>query len=388
MSAIPDIREQLRDFVDASVIPAEPVLAGDDAAAAGKLGELKTVAKARGLWALGHPLEVGGGGVDLRSFVLLSEVIGRSAYGEWAVGSVTMQDAAMLAAHGSAEQRSRWLMPLVRGDLYSAVALTEPDVAGSDPTLIETTARLEADQWVINGRKWFVTGADHAAFITCFCVTEPDETPRHRAMTMILVPAETDGLRIVRRVPTMGHTAGAHCEVAFEDVRVSKDAMLGERGQAFAIAQERLTAGRLFHAMRWLGQAQRAFELMVERANARYAHGSLLRDKGEIRRYVAESAAEIHASRLLTLDAAEAYAAGEDVRVRIGIVKFWCARMLHNVIDRAIQVHGAAGVSGDLPLEAMYRAARYARIYDGPDELHRDSVARRILDNVERAPWR
>jgi alkylation response protein AidB-like acyl-CoA dehydrogenase len=184
----------------------------------------------------------------------------------------------------------------------------------------------------------------------------------------------------------MGDTSGSHCEVILNHVRVPLENTLGTRGEAFTIAQARLGPGRIFHAMRWLGQAQRAFELMVARANERYAHGSLLAEKGEIRRYIAESAAEIQAARLLTFDAARALDAG-DARVQVALIKFWGARVLHDVIDRAIQVHGALGVTADLPLERMYRQARYARIYDGPDEVHRDSVARRLLKDPAAVPW-
>jgi acyl-CoA dehydrogenase len=369
----------MRDFVDRVVIPAEPE--GDDA-----LDRLKSEAKDRGLWALGHPAEIGGGGIGLMDFVALNESIGRSELGQFAVGSVTMQDAIMLHRFGTAEQRERWLLPMVAGDLYPSVALTEPEVAGSDPTLIQTAARVEGDEWVIDGHKWFCTGADRAAYTTVFARTE-DDAPRHRAMTMIIVPAGTPGFEIVRRIPTMGGTHGAHCELRFTDCRVPVANTLGDRGQAFAIAQARLGPGRIFHAMRWLGQAQRAYELMLARANERYAHGSLLAEKGEIRRYVAESAADIQAARLLTLDAARVLDAGGDARVQIGLVKVRGAQMLHDVIDRAIQVHGALGLTADLPLERMYREARYARIYDGPDEVHRDAVARRILADPDAVPW-
>ncbi len=369
----------MRVFVDDVVIPAEGE--GDDA-----LPRLKDAAKQAGLWALGHPSEIGGGGISLLDFVALNESIGRSELGQFAVGSVTMQDAIMLHRFGTPEQQERWLLPMVAGELYPSVALTEPEVAGSDPTLIRTTARLDGDEWVIDGHKWFCTGADRAAYTTVFARTEPD-APRHRAMSMIIVPAGTPGFEIVRRIPTMGGTHGAHCELRFTECRVPVANLLGDRGHAFAIAQARLGPGRIFHAMRWLGQAQRAFELMLARANERYAHGSLLAEKGEIRRYVAESAADIQAARLLTLDAARALDAGGDARVQIALVKVRGAQMLHDVIDRAIQVHGALGLTADLPLERMYREARYARIYDGPDEVHRDSVARRILANPDAVPW-
>jgi acyl-CoA dehydrogenase len=375
-----DLRARMRDFIDNVVIPAESD--GDDA-----LERLKAQAKERGLWALGHPAEIGGGGIGLLDFVALNESIGRSELGQFAVGSVTMQDAIMLHRFGTPAQQESWLLPMVRGEIYPSVALTEPEVAGSDPTLIQTTARLDGDEWVIDGHKWFTTGADRAAYTTVFARTESEETPRHRAMTMIIVPAGTPGLEIVRRIPTMGGTHGAHCELRFTDCRVPAANTLGDRGHAFAIAQARLGPGRIFHAMRWLGQAQRAYELMLARANERFAHGSLLAEKGEIRRYVAESAADIQAARLLTLDAARVLASGDDARVQIGLVKVRGAQMLHDVIDRAIQVHGALGLTADLPLERMYREARYARIYDGPDEVHRDAVARRILANPEAVPW-
>ena len=252
---------------------------------------------------------------------------------------------------------------------------------------MQTTARLDGDEWVINGHKWFTSGASRAAFTTVFAITEP-EADGHAKFSSIIVPTDTPGYEIVRTVPTMGHTGGQHCEVRYENVRVPKENLLGERGQGFVIAQRRLGPGRIFHCMRWLGQAQRAFELMCDRANARYAHGSLLAEKGEIQRYVAESAAEIQAARLMTLDAAEAMDTGSQARVEISLIKFWGARMLHNVIDRAIQVHGALGVTSDTPLEKMYREARYARIYDGPDEVHRMVVARRLLrDPYHGTPW-
>ncbi|HEX4466708.1 MAG TPA: acyl-CoA dehydrogenase family protein [Solirubrobacteraceae bacterium] len=382
------LRARMREFIDGEVIASEPVLHAGDHAAEAELERLKGRAKDLGLWALGHPQEIGGGGLDLASFVSLNEIIGRSEWGQWAVGSVTMQDAIMLHAYGTTEQRERWLLPMVAGEAYPAVGLTEPEVAGSDPTLIRAHAHIEDGEWVINAHKWFTTNADRAAYVSVFCRTEPEDVPPHLAFSAILVPAGTPGLEIVRRVPTMGHTEGAHCEIRLTDVRVPEDSLLGARGQAFVIAQRRLGPGRLFHAMRWLGQAQRAFELMIARANERFAHGSLLAEKGEIRRYVAESVADIQAARLLTLDAARRLAEGDDARVEISLIKFWGARALHDVIDRSIQVHGALGVTGDLPLERMYREARYARIYDGPDEVHRSVVARRVLADPSRVPWR
>ncbi|QPG47607.1 MULTISPECIES: acyl-CoA dehydrogenase family protein [unclassified Rhodococcus (in: high G+C Gram-positive bacteria)] len=384
---IADLCARMRSFIDNQVIPAEPVLAREDDDARKALDQLRTQAKELGLWALGHPADVGGGGVRFLDFVYLNEIIGRSEFGQLAVGSVSMQDTLMLRKHGTEEQRERWIPPLVAGEFLPSVGLTEPEVAGSDPTLITTRAELDGDTWVINGHKWFTTGVKDAGYCTVFARTEPEDVPRHSRISAIIVPTDTPGFEILRSIPTMGHDPSDHYEVRLSDVRVPADNLLGERGKGFAVAQDRLGPGRIFHGMRWLGQAQRAYELMCERANTRYVHGSLLAEKGEVHRYIAESAAQIHAARLMTLDAARAMDSGDDARIRIGLVKFWCARMLHDVVDRAIQVHGALGLTADTPLERMYRQARYARIYDGPDEVHRMSTARTLLRDPGAAPW-
>jgi alkylation response protein AidB-like acyl-CoA dehydrogenase len=379
------LKSRMKDFIDETVIPAEPALLNEDASAL--MEDLKAQAKALGLWALGHPAELGGGGLPFLDFAQLNEIIGRSYFGQMAVGSISMQDSIMLYQFGSEAQRAAWLEPLVAGDIYPSVGLTEPDVAGSDPTLMQSRGELDGNEWLINGRKWFTSGANVAAFTTVFCETEPEQQ-RHGKFSAIIVPTNTPGYRIKRVVKTMGDTVGGHCELELDHVRVPAGNLLGERGKGFTIAQKRLGPGRIFHCMRWLGQAQRAFELMCNYAGERYAHGSLLSEKGEIQRYIAESAAEIQAARLMTLDAARVMDSGDDARVQIALIKFWGARMLHNVIDRAIQVHGALGVTEDTPLEFMYREARYARIYDGPDEVHRMTVARKLVqDPVGNAPW-
>jgi acyl-CoA dehydrogenase len=385
------LRERMRKFIDAEVVPAEDALEREEheptARRDGTMARLKARAKEQGLWALGHPVEIGGQGVPFMSFVYLNEIIGRSHWGQAAVGSLSMQDSIMLHLYGSSEQKKRWLEPMVAGDIYPSVGLTEPEVAGSDPTLMQSQARLDGDTWVVNAHKWFTSGANRAAFTTVFCQTEPDAKDRWSQFSAIMVPTDAPGYEIVRVVPTMGHTGGGHCEIRLTDVRVPKEYLLGKRGHGFLIAQKRLGPGRIFHCMRWLGQAQRAFELMCDRANKRWAHGSLLSEKGEIQRFIAESAAEIQAARLMTLDAAMAMDQGSEARVEISLIKFWGARVLHDVIDRAIQVHGALGVTSDTPLERMYREARYARIYDGPDEVHRMVVARRLLKDPGSAPW-
>jgi len=381
------LKTQLKAFINEVVIPSEPELMTEDANSERVAAELKTKAKEAGLWALGHPSEIGGGGLPFMDFVYLNEVIGRSHWGQWAVGSLSMQDSIMLHLYASDEQRERFLKPLVAGEIYPSVGLTEPEVAGSDPTQMQATAVLDGDEWVISGHKWFTSGANRAAFTTVFAITEPD-AEKHNKFSSIIVPTDTDGYEIVRVVPTMGHTGGNHCEVNYNEVRVPYENLLGGRGQGFHIAQKRLGPGRIFHSMRWLGQAQRAFELMCERAKMRYAHGSYLAEKGDIQAMIAESAAEIQAARMMTLDAARAIDSGSEARTEISLIKFWGARMLHNVVDRAIQVHGALGVTADTPLEFMYREARYARLYDGPDEVHRMVVARRLVrDPYDGVPW-
>ncbi|MDE0873611.1 MAG: acyl-CoA dehydrogenase family protein [Acidimicrobiales bacterium] len=381
------LKTQMKTFINDVVIPREPELMGEDAHSETVAAELKTQAKESGLWALGHPAEIGGGGLPFMDFVYLNEVIGRSHWGSRAVGSLSMQDSIMLHQYASDEQRERFLEPLVAGEIYPSVGLTEPEVAGSDPTQMRAVAVLDGDEWVISGHKWFTSGANRAAFTTVFAITEPD-AEKHNKFSSIIVPTDTDGYEIVRVVPTMGHTGGNHCEVNYNDVRVPYENLLGGRGQGFHIAQKRLGPGRIFHCMRWLGQAQRAFELMCERAKTRYAHGSYLAEKGDIQSMIAESAAEIQAARMMTLDAARAIDSGSEARTEISLIKFWGARMLHNVIDRAIQVHGALGVTADTPLEFMYREARYARLYDGPDEVHRMVVARRLVrDPYDGVPW-
>ena len=246
---------------------------------------------------------------------------------------------------GTDEQKQRWLAPLVAGEVRSFFSMTEPEVAGSDPTLLRTRAVRDGDEWVIDGHKWFSSGADGAAFAIVMAVTDPD-APRHERATQIIVPADTPGVEIVRPVPVFGHTGrgwSTHCEVRYTGVRVPVENTLGGVGAGFMIAQKRLGPGRIHHVMRWLGQMQRAFELMCRRALEREAFGSRLADKQTVQNWIADSAAEIQACRLMTLDAAHKIDAGDEARVEVSVIKFYAARVLHDVIDRAIQVHGALG---------------------------------------------
>jgi len=371
------IRADVLQFMTELVEPMEHELHVAGIRPNGKLAALQEEAKARGVWALGHPIELGGGGLPFMDYVFVNEIQGRSTFGQYALGSFTLQDSLMLHRHASGSQKERWLRPLVNGDIWPSFAMTEPAVASSDPTQLQTTAELKAGEWILRGRKWFTTGAASAAYTAVMCRTEPGAPP-HRAFSIILVPTDTAGYEIVRDTPVLG-IHGGHYEVVYDGVRVPEENLLGRRGEGFAIAQERLGPGRIFHCMRWLGQAQRAFDLMCGRLNSRSAFGEPLAAKQLLQQHVFDSYAEIQACRLLTLQAARAMDRGEQARVEIGAIKVVGARMLHNVVDRAVQAHGAAGLTDDTPLSMMYREARAGRIYDGPDEVHVQSVARRIL---------
>jgi alkylation response protein AidB-like acyl-CoA dehydrogenase len=372
------LRKRVADFIEEFIYPNEKDLERADDESGRLLRWIQSKCKERGLWALGLPKEIGGGGLPFMQYVFVNEIVGRSDFAIAGLGTHSAQDATMLHLYGSDAQKKRWLMPLVNGDIYPCFSMTEPEVSGADPTGLRTRAVRDGDEWVITGHKWFTSGANRAAFATVMCVTEPD-APTYEKFSMIVVPTDTPGFEIVRVVPVMGETSGGHCEVRYNDVRVPLTNLLGPRGQAFKIAQKRLGPGRIYHCMRWLGQAQRAFELMCQRALSRHAFGGPLSEKQTIQNWIADSAAEIQACRMLTLDAARKIDSGDEARVEISLIKFFGAKVLHDVIDRAVQVHGAMGVSGDTPLERMYRHARFARIYDGPDEVHRMVVSRRIL---------
>jgi alkylation response protein AidB-like acyl-CoA dehydrogenase len=381
-----ELKTVYRAFIEEHVLPMEETLLREDDAAQDVLAGLRARAKAEGLWAPHLPPEAGGTGRGFLAYAHLNEEIGRVTWAQY-VFNCQAPDAGngeILHMFGSDEQKERWLRPLVEGDTRSFFSMTEPGVSGADPTGLRTTARLEGDEWVIDGHKWFSSGAEGAGFGIVMAVTEPDEQP-HRRMSQIIVPADADGLT-VEPVPVLGHRGHGwttHCDVRYRDVRVPAENLLGERGDGFRIAQKRLGPGRIHHVMRWLGQMQRAFELMCARSLEREAFGGPLADKQTVQNWIADSAAEIQACRLLTLDAAHKIDEGSEARVEISLIKFYAARVLSDVIDRAVQVHGALGLTDRSPLGHMYMQARGAHIYDGPDEVHRMVVARRILKAFE-----
>src|SRR5215217_9041388 len=390
---IAELRGRYRAFMEQHVYANEAALAREDDAADELIADLRTRAKVEGLWAPHLPPEAGGTGRGFLAYAHLNEEIGRSVWAQL-VFNCQAPDAGngeILHLFGTDEQKERWLRPLVEGHARSFFSMTEPEVSGADPTGLRTRALRDGDDWVIDGHKWFSWAAEGAAFGIVMCVTD-DDAPAHRRMSQIVVPADTPGVEIVRAVPTMGHRGrnwSTHCEIRYRAVRVPVANTLGAEGEGFRIAQKRLGPGRIHHVMRWLGQMQRAFELMCTRALEREAFGSRLADKQTVQNWIADSAAEIQACRLMTLDAAHKIDAGDEARVEVSVIKFYAARVLHDVIDRAIQVHGGLGITNDTPLAEMYANARAARIYDGPDEVHRMVVSRRILKEFEEGgTWR
>ncbi len=390
--AVPPELEQLRravaDFMERHVYPAEREMIDEgEGLPLDLLRSLQARAKAQGLWAPHMPEEVGGMGIGVVGLALLNEIIGRSPIGPLVFGCQAPDagNCEILYLYGTEEQKRTYLLPNVAGEIRSCFSMTEPEVSGADPTQLRTTAVLDGDEWVINGHKWFTTGAVGAAYAIVMAKTDP-EAPAHRRFSLIIVPTDTPGFHIVRQVPVMGHVRarGGHCEIRYENCRVPARNLLGPRGEGFRIAQARLGPGRIQHCMRWLGVAQRSLELLCRHVVQREAFGGPLAEKQTIQNWIADSAAEIHAARLMTLHAAWKMDQKLDARVEISMIKFFGARVLLDVIDRAIQAHGAAGISGDLPLELFWREARAARIYDGPDEVHRMVVARHILRELAR----
>jgi alkylation response protein AidB-like acyl-CoA dehydrogenase len=386
----PEVRElrgRVRAFMDEHIYPNEPVFDREDEDAEALVKDLRAEVKAAGLWAPHIGPEAGGSGRGFVPYAFLNELIGRSVWAPLVFGCQAPDagNAEILNLFGTPEQRERWLRPLVAGDVRSFFSMTEPEVSGSDPTGLRTTAVRDGDDWVVEGHKWFSSGAEGAAFAIVMAVTDP-EAPPHRRMSQIIVPAATPGVEIVRAIPVMGHRGrgwSTHCEVRYRGVRVPLANAVGEPGDGFRIAQKRLGPGRIHHVMRWLGQMQRAFELMCAYALRREVFGGPLAAKQTVQNWIADSAAEIQACRLLTLDAAARIDGGDEARVEVSVIKFFAARVLNDVIDRAVQAHGALGLTDQTPLARMYADARAARLYDGPDEVHRMVVSRRVLKAFE-----
>ncbi len=386
-TALPRILADVRAFVGEHLYPLEHAfLSQPFSAIKPVLAEKRQHVKARGLWAPFLPREQGGMGLPLSEYAHVSEELGRTPLGHYAFNcqAPDVGNMELLMAHGSAAQQERWLRPLARGEIRSCFAMTEPRYPGSNPVWMATRAERDGDGYVINGRKWFASAADGAAFAIVMAVTDPNAAPHARA-SQIIVPTGTPGFRLLRNISVMGHAGDdypTHGDVAFDDCRVPVENLLGHEGQGFALAQERLGPGRIHHCMRWVGICERAFELMCQRAASReLAPGRPLGSRQIVQAWIAESRAEINAARLLVLDAAAKIdrAGAKAAREEISVIKFFVANVLQRVLDRAIQTHGALGLTDETVLAHWYRHERAARIYDGPDEVHKSLVARLTL---------
>jgi alkylation response protein AidB-like acyl-CoA dehydrogenase len=348
--------------------------------------------KQMGLWAPGHPRELGGMGLGLVDLGLVSEAVGGTPLGHFVFGchAPDAGNVEILHLHGTPQQKERWLEPLVTGEIRSCFSMTEVELPGSNPVMMDTTAVKDGDDYVINGQKWYTTAADGAAFAVVMAITNPDAPPHQRA-SMIIVPTDTPGFDLVRNISVMGHTGddwASHAEILYHSCRVPQANLLGPEGHGFVIAQERLGPGRIHHCMRWIGICNRAFELMCDRANTRtIAPGKVLGDRDIVRSWIADSAAEINAARLMTLHTAWKIEqqGWREARQDISMIKFTVANTMQRVVDRALQVHGGLGMTDDTLLAYFFRHERAARIYDGADEVHKISLARRILSERGRA---
>jgi acyl-CoA dehydrogenase len=380
--------ERIDQLVNDRIIPAErEVMEKGWVGAAGLLDELRAAVKAAGLWGPQIPKELGGMGLGLVDHGLVSERLGRSPLGHYSFGAQAPDAGNLEVLHkwGSPAQKATWLEPLARGEIRSCFSMTEPENPGSNPVILSCEAVKDGDDYVINGHKWFTSSADGAAFAIVMAVTDPKASPHARA-SMIIVPTDAPGFELVRNIPIMGD-AGAgwasHAEINYKNVRVPQTNRLGAEGAGFLIAQERLGPGRIHHCMRWIGICERVFDLMCTRAATRKIdEEKTLASRQIIQAWVAEARADIDAAKLLTLRAAWTIEnqGFHNARDQVSIIKFFVSDVMMRVVDRAIQVHGALGITSDTLLAHYYVHERGARIYDGPDEVHKMVVSRRILD--------
>ncbi len=382
------VRGIVRAFMEKEVFPLEPALRQRGfKALLPVLKEKRERARETGLWAAHVAERFGGAGLSLLEFAHMSEELGKSPLGHYLfnVQAPDVGNMELLMAHGTPEQKDKYLLPLVRGEIRSCFTMTEPEFAGSNPVWLGTVARKEGDSWVLRGHKWFASSADGAAFAICMAVTDPDVADPYRRASMILVPTDTPGFTLLANTSVMGDRGGdwaSHGEVSYDGARVPLGNLLGTEGSGFALAQERLGPGRIHHCMRWIGVCERAFDILCRHVATReLAPGRLLGTRQLVQQGIAESRAEIHAARLMVLHAAWKIEkeGAEAAREEISLIKFTVARIMQRVLDRAIQGLGALGMTDNTPLAWWYAHERAARIYDGPDEVHLEVVARRIL---------
>jgi alkylation response protein AidB-like acyl-CoA dehydrogenase len=382
------ILDLINEFVDKELIPLEPEFVKTEFRdMEPALEEKRNMVRKMELWGPNHPRDLGGMGLTMLEHGLVSEALGRSPLGHYVFGCQAPDagNIEILHLHGTAEQKEKYLKPLVRGDIRSCFSMTEVDLPGSNPVMMDTTAVKDGDDYVINGHKWYTTAADGSKFTIVMAITNPEAPPYLRA-SMIIVPTDTPGFNLVRNIPVMGHEGSSyasHGEILYQNCRVPQSNLLGQEGMGFVIAQERLGPGRIHHCMRWLGICKRSFDLMCRRANERLVapNGKTLATRQIVQQWVADSAAEIQAARLMTLYAAWRIdtVGPKDARDDVSMIKYVVANTMQSVVDRALQVHGGLGMTDDTILAFFFRHERAARIYDGADEVHKTSLARRLL---------
>ncbi len=375
------------EFVDKELVPMEAAFLREPfRSLLPEVESKRSKVKQMGLWAPNQPQELGGMGLDLVEHGLVSEALGRTPLGHFVFGchAPDAGNIEILHLHGTLEQRERYLRPLVEGSIRSCFSMTEVEMPGSNPVMMETTAVRDGKDWVINGQKWYTTAADGSAFAIVMAVTNP-EAPPHRRASMIIVPTDVPGFDLVRNINVMGHAGEdyfSHAEILYHSCRVPQSNLLGPEGEGFVIAQERLGPGRIHHCMRWIGICNRALDLLCTRAVQRpMGPDTVLADKEIVQAWIAECAAEIQAARMLVLHTAWKIdqSGWRDAREDISMIKFLAAAAMQRVVDRALQVHGGLGMTDDTLLAFFYRHERAARIYDGPDEVHKLALAKRIL---------
>jgi acyl-CoA dehydrogenase len=382
----------INEFVDKELIPLErEFLNTDFKKMVPALEEKRGIVRQMELWGPNHPKALGGMGLTMLEHGLVSEALGRTPLGHYVFGCQAPDagNIEILHLHGTPEQKEKYLKPLAAGKIRSCFSMTEVDMPGSNPVMLETTAIKDGADYVINGHKWYSTAADGAAFSVVMAVTDP-KAPTYKQASMIIVPTHTPGFNLVRNIPIMGHAGSdffSHGEILFQNCRVPRSNLLGSEGMGFVMAQERLGAGRIHHCMRWLGICKRAFDLMCKRACERVIapDGKTLATKQTIQNWVAESAAQIQAARLLTLYAAWRIdtVGTKEARDDISIIKWVVANTMNTVVDRALQVHGGLGMTDDTIVAHFYRHERAARIYDGADEVHKTSYATRVFKHYD-----
>lgn len=384
------IAEQLsniQQFVDQELIPIEhEIIYSDFFEVENRLKGLRSKVKQMGLWAPHIPAEIGGCGDSLMQLALISEVLGQSPLGHYTFGCQAPDagNIELLHKFGSPEQKKQWMQPLADGDIRSCFGMTEPETAGSNPTLLEASAVLDNGEWVLNGRKWFTSSADGAQFCIAMVVTGPNEA-KHRKASMIIVPTDNPGYKFIRNISIMGEAGSgyySHAEIVFDNCRVPESNLIGEVGSGFALAQERLGPGRIHHCMRWLGICRRSLNEMISYVKVRkITSNKTLADMQAIQHWIAESAAEIEAARMLVLQTAWKIEniGFESAKTDVSMIKYYTANVMQRVIDKALQSLGGLGMTDDKILAHFYRHERAARIYDGPDEVHKMVVARNLL---------